>query len=202
MPRPGLEQITCREQIREERPVAFCVTDICSVCPLVAVKRRSGTPKHGPRSLIWRGTTQRQVFIFKVILNTPFARWLPVLILLQTTECEIHTREKDAGSATAAWFADLLSSNPWFAKVVPNVSSNLAPEVSFMLMHLVPDTNERFTWTRDRLRDCLHLRLYQHGHLPTMARLAMLGQRRDFQACHFQAHSRRVSPCLTPTREC
>ncbi|KAJ5361837.1 hypothetical protein N7541_002681 [Penicillium brevicompactum] len=35
-------------------------------------------------------------------------------------ECEIHSRAKDAGSATATWFADLLSSNPWFAKVVPN----------------------------------------------------------------------------------
>ncbi|KAJ5206503.1 D-amino-acid oxidase [Penicillium cf. griseofulvum] len=35
-------------------------------------------------------------------------------------ECEIHNRAKDVGSATANWFKELLSSNPWFAKVVPN----------------------------------------------------------------------------------
>ncbi|KAJ5374431.1 D-amino-acid oxidase [Penicillium concentricum] len=35
-------------------------------------------------------------------------------------ECEIHNRTKDVGSATAEWFKELLSSNPWFAKVVPN----------------------------------------------------------------------------------
>ncbi|KAK4865452.1 hypothetical protein LT330_009240 [Penicillium expansum] len=37
-------------------------------------------------------------------------------------ECEIHNRAKDVGSATANWFKELLSSNPWFAKVVPNVT--------------------------------------------------------------------------------
>ncbi|KAJ5522617.1 hypothetical protein N7527_006732 [Penicillium freii] len=37
-------------------------------------------------------------------------------------ECEIHNRAKDVGSATANWFKELLSSNPWFAKVVPNES--------------------------------------------------------------------------------
>ena len=36
-------------------------------------------------------------------------------------ECEINTREKDKSSATAAWFAGLLSPNPWFKDVVPNV---------------------------------------------------------------------------------
>ncbi|CAG7920569.1 unnamed protein product [Penicillium olsonii] len=48
-------------------------------------------------------------------------------------ECEIHSRTKDLGSATATWFADLLSSNPWFAKVVPNFrvlpKSSLSPGV-------------------------------------------------------------------------
>lgn len=38
-------------------------------------------------------------------------------------ECEIHTREKDAGSATADWFAELLSPSPWFKDVVPNFRS-------------------------------------------------------------------------------
>jgi hypothetical protein len=37
-------------------------------------------------------------------------------------DCEIHSRAKDVGTATANWFAELLSPNPWFAKVVPNVS--------------------------------------------------------------------------------
>ncbi|KAL4886797.1 FAD dependent oxidoreductase [Aspergillus karnatakaensis] len=35
-------------------------------------------------------------------------------------ECEIHSRAKDVGSVTANWFAELLSPNPWFAKIVPN----------------------------------------------------------------------------------
>ncbi|CAI7672370.1 unnamed protein product [Penicillium viridicatum] len=38
-------------------------------------------------------------------------------------EREIHNRAKDVGSATANWFKELLSSNPWFAKVVPNFRS-------------------------------------------------------------------------------
>ncbi|KAK5058792.1 hypothetical protein LTR84_011056 [Exophiala bonariae] len=38
-------------------------------------------------------------------------------------ECEIHNRTKDVGSATAEWFAELLSPNPWFKDVVPNFRS-------------------------------------------------------------------------------
>ncbi|KAL4906337.1 hypothetical protein BDW74DRAFT_177351 [Aspergillus multicolor] len=38
-------------------------------------------------------------------------------------ECQIHTRTKDKGSTTAAWFSELLSPNPWFANVVPNFKS-------------------------------------------------------------------------------
>ncbi|OKL55644.1 hypothetical protein UA08_09125 [Talaromyces atroroseus] len=46
-------------------------------------------------------------------------------------ECEIHSRAKDKGSATANWFAELLSPNPWFSKVVPNllVKVQVAPKV-------------------------------------------------------------------------
>ncbi|GAQ33316.1 hypothetical protein AtubIFM55763_005277 [Aspergillus tubingensis] len=48
-------------------------------------------------------------------------------------ECEIYTREEDKGSTTADWFSELLSSNPWFAKVVPNFRSlpkdSLAPGI-------------------------------------------------------------------------
>ena len=42
--------------------------------------------------------------------------------LSEIKECEIHSRAKDSGSATATWFAELLSPNPWFKDVVPNVS--------------------------------------------------------------------------------
>ncbi|KAF2812324.1 D-amino-acid oxidase [Mytilinidion resinicola] len=38
-------------------------------------------------------------------------------------ECEIYSRSKDVGSATADWFAELLSPNPWFKDVVPNFRS-------------------------------------------------------------------------------
>lgn len=39
-------------------------------------------------------------------------------------ECEIYSRAKDKGSATADWFSELLSPNPWFKNVVPNVSTH------------------------------------------------------------------------------
>ncbi|KAJ5979995.1 FAD dependent oxidoreductase [Penicillium waksmanii] len=35
-------------------------------------------------------------------------------------ECEIYSRAKDNGSATADWFSELLSPRPWFKDVVPN----------------------------------------------------------------------------------
>ncbi|ETN45548.1 uncharacterized protein HMPREF1541_09380 [Cyphellophora europaea CBS 101466] len=35
-------------------------------------------------------------------------------------ECQILSRAKDKGSATASWFAELLSPSPWFKDVVPN----------------------------------------------------------------------------------
>ena len=38
-------------------------------------------------------------------------------------DCEIHNRSKDVGSATAAWFSELLSPSPWFKDVVPKVRS-------------------------------------------------------------------------------
>ncbi|KAI1612716.1 D-amino-acid oxidase [Exophiala viscosa] len=37
--------------------------------------------------------------------------------------CEIHNRSKDVGTATAEWFAELLSPNPWFKEVVPSFRS-------------------------------------------------------------------------------
>lgn len=38
-------------------------------------------------------------------------------------DCEILNRSKDGGSATAAWFSELLSPSPWFKDVVPKVES-------------------------------------------------------------------------------
>lgn len=44
-----------------------------------------------------------------------------VRVLTDIGECEIHNRAKDVGTATADWFSELLSPNPWFKDVVPNV---------------------------------------------------------------------------------
>ncbi len=35
---------------------------------------------------------------------------------------EIHNRKKDITSATAAWFAELVSPNPWFSTLFDDVS--------------------------------------------------------------------------------
>lgn len=35
---------------------------------------------------------------------------------------EIYNRKKDLGSDTATWFADLLSPNPWWRSLFPDVS--------------------------------------------------------------------------------
>lgn len=43
--------------------------------------------------------------------------------MLINVECEIRNRSKDIGSATADWFAELLSPNPWFKDIVPNASN-------------------------------------------------------------------------------
>lgn len=47
-------------------------------------------------------------------------------------ECQIHSRGKDKGSATADWFAELLSPTPWFKNTVPNVS--LVPRIVFAIL--------------------------------------------------------------------
>lgn len=67
------------------------------------------------------------------IRNTPASEWdkntwAPLSDLatnhpeagIHFQECEVHTRTKDAGSATADWFAELLSTEPWFKDTVPN----------------------------------------------------------------------------------
>ncbi|CDM36778.1 FAD dependent oxidoreductase [Penicillium roqueforti FM164] len=64
------------------------------------------------------------------------ATWAPLEDLARNhpeAECEIHRREKDAGSATADWFAELLSPEPWFKDTVPDFrplpKSSLGPGV-------------------------------------------------------------------------
>ncbi|CAM1507790.1 Fc.00g046380.m01.CDS01 [Cosmosporella sp. VM-42] len=46
----------------------------------------------------------------------------------------IHNRKKDLGTATAKWFAELLSENPWWSKILPNYrsipKSELGPGIS------------------------------------------------------------------------
>jgi D-amino-acid oxidase len=56
--------------------------------------------------------------------------WQIFLKADQGKECEIHSRTKDIGSATADWFAELLSPSPWFKDVVPNVSSSSSVKTS------------------------------------------------------------------------
>ena len=46
---------------------------------------------------------------------------LPCSTDRMSLECKILKRSKDADSATAAWFAELLSADPWFKDVVPSV---------------------------------------------------------------------------------
>jgi hypothetical protein len=40
-------------------------------------------------------------------------------------ECQVYSRTKDVGSATADWFNELLSPDAWFKDVVPNASFTL-----------------------------------------------------------------------------
>lgn len=49
-------------------------------------------------------------------------------------ECQIYNRTKDVGSSTEAWFSELLSSNPWFAKVVPKVRMTEGSKISLKSM--------------------------------------------------------------------
>lgn len=57
-------------------------------------------------------------------------------------ECEIYSRAKDKGSATADWFSELLSPNPWFKDVVPNVSIHAESVITRLINSVqVPDTS-------------------------------------------------------------
>lgn len=117
-----------------------------------------------------------QVFIFKVLLLILHVFPPFTTILIRPQECEIHTRAKDANSATAAWFSELLSTTPWFKDIVPNVCfhPHRTPyQNNTLLTPTVPHHSSLLPPPRDHLRHSLHLRLYQHRHLSPLAPLSM-----------------------------
>jgi D-amino-acid oxidase len=65
-------------------------------------------------------------------------------------DCEIHSRAKDRGSATEHWFAELLSTNPWFKDVVPNVRN---PRIRQLIVS--KDANPPFLQFRSLPKDQL-----------------------------------------------
>lgn len=88
--------------------------------PRAAQRRPNGIKRLGALLQSLRGTTLRPASIFKVgfmSLHREAVRFGDQYLL----ECEIQRREKDTGSTTADWFSELLSPNPWFKDVVPNV---------------------------------------------------------------------------------
>ena len=84
-------------------------------------KHRIGIETRGSGYKTSRRISQRLVFIFKVGRDAAQS----CATVLISSECVIHTRNKDlgGGGATSDWFSELLSPNPWFKDVVPNVSA-------------------------------------------------------------------------------
>lgn len=94
--------------------------DARKACLSKAQPLPSGTRTHGHHCKIWRRTTLKQASTSRVSSGMHHRRHPPVLKYFPETE--IYNRKKDIGSATAKWFADLLSSDPWWKNVVPDVS--------------------------------------------------------------------------------
>lgn len=63
------------------------------------------------------------------------------------SDCEIYSRSKDKGSATANWFAELLSSDPWFKDLTPNVSPRRSSPKAFTFV----DTSQFRSLPKDTL---------------------------------------------------
>ena len=118
----------------------------------------------------------------------------------RSIECEIHNRGKDAGSATAKWFAELLSPNPWFKAVLPNVCrinfTDLLIRAKFSQVSL---PSQKFSPSWGRLCHQIHLRVHQHRHLPPLVGFSVPEERRPVQTgCfrpHFRGQSARCSFC-------
>ncbi|KAE8343724.1 hypothetical protein BDV24DRAFT_161033 [Aspergillus arachidicola] len=78
----------------------------------------------GTRAAAWDQTTWAR--LLDLALNCPEAG-------IHLQQCEIYSRSKDKGSATAEWFSELLAPNPWFKDIIPNFraipESKLSPGV-------------------------------------------------------------------------
>jgi hypothetical protein len=112
---PGLGQIICRIEIQRSEVEAVAEVSIGSLSEAVVL--RSGTKIPGHPWSTWHAIIQKQEFISKV--RIPYYQRNHGLN--KVAECRILNRKKDVGSATAKWFSELLSPNPWFKDVVPNV---------------------------------------------------------------------------------
>jgi D-amino-acid oxidase len=82
------------------------------------------------------------------------------LFVLTKADTVLYNRAKDAGTDVGAWFEDLMSSDPWYKDVVPNVRPNPSgerwesckinsiPQFRLLEKHELPagcDTGSRFT---------------------------------------------------------
>ncbi|KAB8271766.1 D-amino-acid oxidase [Aspergillus minisclerotigenes] len=71
----------------------------------------------GTRAAAWDQTTWAR--LLDLALNCPEAG-------IHLQQCEIYSRSKDKGSATAEWFSELLAPNSWFKDIIPNMRCNYA----------------------------------------------------------------------------
>jgi hypothetical protein len=51
------------------------------------------------------------------------------------TETTVYNRKKDQESTTGKWFAELIKPNPWYNKVVPDVSASKNARLTKQLTH-------------------------------------------------------------------
>ncbi len=80
---------------------------------------RSGTEIRGLPSRTWLAITLRQVYISKVrVLAFRAEKFQPLIFEIA---CYVLNRKKDVGKVTASWFAELLSTDPWWKDLVPDV---------------------------------------------------------------------------------
>lgn len=78
---------------------------------------------------------------------------------------EIYNRKKDVGSATATWFADLLSPNPWWKHVVPDVGLKLLGFLAPGLTDSVSCSSRVRAQSRHRQCVYFHISLHQHCNI-------------------------------------
>jgi hypothetical protein len=83
----------------------------------------NGKRRHGRTCKNWLKIVQRQEFTSRVGL-TPSSALNSEIMADSYTEAVCYNRKKDQESTTGKWFAELIKPNPWYKKVVPNVSSS------------------------------------------------------------------------------